>query len=545
MFRLLFLLLFTTSLYGQSNKYALIIQNRKFTNWDSFLRLEDNSNTIKRLLVEQGFENNNIIIKDNVTATTFRNLFEDFIKKVPIGAICVVFLGSHGHQITDINGDEKENKDFDRKDEVFICTDSPKHNDWVTNMKKCNFDCHPYAIIDDELGDFNDRLLKKIGTKGHYLLLTDFCFSLNSERNDKKSNIIDSSVFTDYLKTQDSRNFVNISASDKEVNVIETTTSYFVSAFEKAFTAFKLSRPTYLELSKEMANYLPTSTAVGNTNQLVFGGEWNGIVKKSFSKIVTIIKENTRGTSIRYVLRINQFEDIKIGTFVELYFNNVLVSEGKVVFTNEVSKEAVIEWINNFEPVANQNYEIRDSKRFQNAFNILKTITNKNEIIKVISLLPITKIDDKIQCCVNESYADETTINQPCQTIRKYAKLDLKDKITLVIDTLGMDKKLYYTYLDINSERVNPCFIDSKGNPLGFISTQEPFIYRSSITKPFGNSSYLVLIADEPIDKDQMSILLGKELNNEQKNGLWNILVHLKGYSLINYQVVASKKNNK
>lgn len=551
MYRFLLLLFLSTSLYGQSNKYALIIQNRKFDQWDSFLRLENNSTAVKGLLIAQGFEENNITIKDNITAVQFREAFESFIRKVPSGAICVVFLGSHGHQIADINGDEKGHNDFDGKDEVFICTDSPKHNQWSGNTNKYTFDYNSLAITDDELGDFNNKLLKKITPNGHYLLLADFCFSLNSERNEGTIKTTDGGVFTDYSNAKESGVFVVISASNKEINVIETPTSYFVNALEKAFTSFTFSTPTYLALGQEITNYLSTVKTVGNINQLVFQGDWNTLSVqyggKIMSTIATFIKKKIgiRGEDNQYIVNVDYVKNLQIGVFLDLYLYGVFISEGKIVAIDKNSREVVIEWAKHFEPITTQHYQIQQNQRFQQCINTLEKITNKNEIGKILALLPVPKFNGIAKVRINEyDIINEEKIpkNKPCESIEYFNKLDLKDKITLCIDTTGIDKKLYYTYLDINSEGVNPCFIDSNGDVLGFISIQEPFIYRSQVTKPLGDASYLILLTDSQMSREQMMSLVGNILPNNQKNELWNILTHIKGYRIINYQIVQSRK---
>lgn len=198
-FTLLFFFAFL-SFSTAENKHALLIGIGDYdtsTGWQR-LNSDNDPELLYNALVKQGFDSENIhqlvnkqASKENILSAIQSHLIE----KIKKGDIVVFHYSGHGQQIQDNNGDEG-----DGLDEAIVPFNSPLY------FEKGVYEGQK-LIRDDELGDLFFKIRKKLGAKGHLLVIMDTCHSGSSTRglgNIKGTDTIMASP--KYIEELDERN---------------------------------------------------------------------------------------------------------------------------------------------------------------------------------------------------------------------------------------------------------------------------------------------------------------------------------------------------
>lgn len=582
-FTLAFYFLAIGGVYAQSNKYALIIQNLKFDDASKNIdNQKDNVQVVKRLLLRHNFEDKKIWLRENLPADSVRKTILAFKKILPKGAICVVFLGSHGDQVIDLSGDEilmqlpeNREKNPDRLDEYFICKDTPKIISEKDLKKRKNRIGHylDEAILDDELSYWNEEIMKQIGPQGEYLMLADHCNSSGIMRGASMSEIqveiesMDNNSSTNAQKQPSWPTFVTFAATTTKIKQPEnpnTQVSHFVAAMVKAFDFYSSQIPTYEQLFEALRENLDKNKyhkAGGkpsiffqnpaDAKKLVFRKQWKTEEYPLISKVIRYINNfiipkefrTDTGTKI-FTVEVSNPESYSIGLEVSIFLNNEKIMDAEVV--NIERNNISLNSNKNFNFIENGSYYIRQNYRHYKALQMLDKITHKNELHKVLTILQDSQINIKETVCLNEydiKNNQKVPKNKPCQSLNAVKDVSLDDKVTLFFDTTGLDKNLFYTYLDVNTKKVGHCFEDSNSNILGFFSlkTQNPMDEKNKLrvkfSLPKGQSSLWIVISSVPIDENQIQLLLGDTWLPEQKYALWNVIKHIKGFKFIGYDL--------
>lgn len=561
------------NVFGQENKYAFLLQNRSFNSWSDFKELKSNTLAVKELLVEQGFLEKNITECKDLTTNGFRLEFQKFISKLPEGAICVVFLGSHGGITPDLNNDESSNGDIDRLDEYLVCTDTPSV---INSTKKGSIDYHDFAIIDDEFGMYNDQILNKIKRNGHYLLLAEYCHSDGTERSGSSGNIYsqlqDGSRnidINDYLTVskQDKAHFVIFAATNNILPINLSPISPFVSALKNAFSSFKFSTPTYEELFKEFKPLIekefekkegkPTLKGLKNADiyTKVFNGNWKNILEIGFSHIVRFGKpvERSKGNSeisnFEFKVNIEKAYTFQKGMYLDIYKNKLFLTEGII---NEVDSNSInISFFSKFSPDEKVDYIITESQRQKKAFLDFRNLKNKTQLDKTMSLLSI--YDLNVDVFINAYHvinSEPVYVNEKIflkdkdlVSISSFKELDLKDSLLVYFDKSKLKENsfnMYYTYFDVNSFEVKHC-LGNLHEPADMINIESDVDYSTPVTLPLGKNSIWVLVTDNPISGEELNSFLGSFIS-DGRDKLWNILKHIVGFKSVNYNVVKQRK---
>ncbi|MDI9878297.1 caspase family protein [Flectobacillus longus] len=586
------LLLVSQTFAQKSSKYAFIVQNTDFDdeswyNTGGLSYISKSGQTIGNLLKSQGFTNNNIVIKENVTSTEFRKAFNTFINSLPKGSICVVYLCSHGNKVHDNSGDEKianpNQKDTD--DEVFVCRDTPYDSKSINNRQqtdnKGTFDYSPHAIIDDEIGRFNEKILEKIGRDGHYLLLADFCYSNRSERGDNDSEDIilkDASHFVEansllFKGSLNTAPFIVMAASNQlmQVNASSNYISYFVAAVQYAFKAkYPLDRPSYLSFYHKFCEHLryikqgnPSIRLEPNSKvaQLpIFKGECAFSVENNNNGSKTIgIKSQQRGKEaiedtlqeITFILEAPfLFEK---GYTVTLFENKVKKAEGLVT---KIEEDAIaIKFSQSIQ--AEKITSIHISERTKEAIRLFQKVQSREDIGAVLKLFHNPSLAVDVKDCINqyELLADHTIRlnNNNCLPSAAFKTLiSLKDNISV---SVKIPIGYYYNILDVTATNgVRSCYVTQDANASDTIpifqyqqSNQynEFDIFRSKITPPLGTSALWVVVSDVAFDGNYLKEYLfdsdpkqNTPLQEYQKYQLWEIIKHIRYFHEIKYTVV-------
>lgn len=361
---------FTTESLANNRKRALIIAIANYKTpkeWKPLASLTD-LELMKKTLQNQGFPASNILTITDANATKEgiqKKVFE-LINLAQKGDKIVIHYSGHGQQLTDLNGDEKENG-ADNLDEAIVPYDAPAED----ISHKYRGEKH---IIDDEIKVWIDLIKAKIEAEGHFLLILDCCHAGTASRGNatvrgtnppilfsNKSSItqIESSnnsayydlnlsskpvkglgkfiMFTGAEASQ--QNFQTMSEDGKPIGSL----TYAVS---KAFNKI-VKGSTYQQLFNEVNNVmqskkLPQTPKIdGDENSLVFNGD------------VTVQEESFLGKVIdqgKKYLKISrgQFSDVHVGAKFEIFpkgnQNDKLqkpISRGQV--THSDAFEAMIE----------------------------------------------------------------------------------------------------------------------------------------------------------------------------------------------------------
>lgn len=577
MYRTLFFFLFTLNIYGQETlpKYALLIQNIAFKNKEAWSALDDQKGNLarmKELLIEQGFKEENIHSYPNLDTEKTRQAYNSFIKRLSKKSVVVVYLSSKGERVEDKNGDEEKN-DSDKFDEVFICTDSPSLPDInkETKTNKKGFDSHPNALIDDEIGAFNDSIINAIGPEGHFLFLADFCKSAGTkqgstgaakgtEEQDNGYPQIKNFENLDKSNSNAKTTFIGIFGTNTFLKVppkLPNNIGFFVNAFDYALHDFSKT-PTYGNFFESFKQRLIGDDKQKNGGQpdlfritdrdkqkLLFNGAWKfNFISYGLAKLseFTISKGDGVNTSNLYSFHVSNISPYIIGDYVDIYDNQIFRSKGIV---KSIDSILVLSISSTFTPNKDIDYEIRQSESHFKAKEVFRQINKKSELNSVLKILSDSCYKVGVEACVNQyktpKKGDKTkpTFNKNCIKLIQNMDLDTLDNITLNISN---PQKLYYTIVDVTKTYgLKHCFVDTtklKPTILGFSNQHEKFYSR--VTPPYGKSSLWLLITDKIIEDTSFeSYLLGTDINENNKNLLWNnIIKHIKYFEEIDYNVL-------
>lgn len=171
-FILIIILLFCLENFAQEKRGLLIaISKYKDKNWREIHSTNDIP-LIKKILLSQGFKENNIkVLQDtNATKKDIIGSLENLYNMSNKGDIIVIHFSGHGQRIYDDNGDES-----DFADEALIPYDA--YQEWSEIYKGENH------LIDDEIGQYLIKLREKIGANGNVVLFIDACYSGTIARN--------------------------------------------------------------------------------------------------------------------------------------------------------------------------------------------------------------------------------------------------------------------------------------------------------------------------------------------------------------------------
>lgn len=169
------ILLFSLMLqaYGQ-NRHALLIGIGNYPQESGWAVIHGDNDVfiIKQLLLEQGFEEENVSILTNSAATKagIMSALDELRRKSQQGDVVYIHFSGHGQQVTDLDGDES-----DHYDEAWIPYDARK-----------KFEAGVYEgenhILDDELNLYLNGLRTKVGARGKIVLVSDACHSGSGSR---------------------------------------------------------------------------------------------------------------------------------------------------------------------------------------------------------------------------------------------------------------------------------------------------------------------------------------------------------------------------
>lgn len=171
------LIFFTKSGFADPSKKALIIaietyEDKSWTKLASGHDLE----LIKQMLLRQQFEDRNILTIKNEKATKdgITAQLKSLIRICKQGDCVFIHFSGHGQQVQDLDGDEE-----DDYDETLVAYDAP-----ATLKFKPNYRGEKH-LLDDEIGNWIDRLTQKIGPKGNLLITLDCCHAGTASRDDE------------------------------------------------------------------------------------------------------------------------------------------------------------------------------------------------------------------------------------------------------------------------------------------------------------------------------------------------------------------------
>ncbi|QHI35808.1 hypothetical protein IMCC3317_11560 [Kordia antarctica] len=130
---------------------------------------------LRAFLMTQGFHSKDIHLLKNEDATKQNVLdslrsFTTTIKDST--SIVFLYFASHGQQITDSNGDEKQ----DQLDEAIVLYDTPKEAKYQANYKG------EKHLLDDELQLIIYDIRKRLNQKGQLFMGVDACFSGTTDK---------------------------------------------------------------------------------------------------------------------------------------------------------------------------------------------------------------------------------------------------------------------------------------------------------------------------------------------------------------------------
>ncbi len=167
------LIVFSLSGYSQ-NRLALLIGIGSYpeeSGWD-FIHGDNDVVIIKKLLLKQGFEDDNIAIITNSFATKngILNSLDEIKRKANPGDVIYIHFSGHGQQVTDLDGDEDDH--FDES--------------WVPFDAKKKYVAQVYEgenhILDDEINAYLGSLRAKVGSRGKIVVVSDACHSGSGSR---------------------------------------------------------------------------------------------------------------------------------------------------------------------------------------------------------------------------------------------------------------------------------------------------------------------------------------------------------------------------
>ncbi|GAB3991958.1 hypothetical protein GCM10028807_23690 [Spirosoma daeguense] len=273
---------------------------------------------MRQILSEQGFNQPNSIQTITNGAATYKGInekFRQFIDELATGDLVIVHFAGHGQQISDNNGDEKD----DAWDECFVPFDAP------VSLKIAPKYLGEKHIRDDLIGMWIRDIRQRIGPGGHLLLLMDTCYSGDISRGELSvrggeppirlpyhktltATGTNTTDYSDYLErggTSSTRagRFVLITASEKnELNAnakdeLGKPIGALTYAFSRAVRQLK-SNDSYRKLFNKIATFIAEQsttqnpTLEGDADVAVFGG--NFIDRKTGLRLTDVSKISQR-----------------------------------------------------------------------------------------------------------------------------------------------------------------------------------------------------------------------------------------------------------
>ena len=129
---------------------------------------------VVRFLSDRGFTDIGTLVNEEATKKGIIASFRALENKCRPGDIVYVHFSGHGQQITDVNGDED-----DGFDEAWIPYDAD-----MSYSETYKGENH---LTDDEIGEWLERICRRIGSSGKLLVVADACPSGDSTRGDGDS----------------------------------------------------------------------------------------------------------------------------------------------------------------------------------------------------------------------------------------------------------------------------------------------------------------------------------------------------------------------
>ncbi|AYQ36567.1 caspase family protein [Runella sp. SP2] len=531
-------------------KVALLIENTDFLHWES-LSLKKSANTVQDLLLQQDFKKENIMVFRNVTAAQFREIVKTFIEKVGqlraknYQVIVVTYFCSHGTRIGDRSADEKEVVRGDFKDEIFICKDTPDSQSLPDNgalEKKSifgnidmNWDKHPNAIIDDEMGQYNERLIDTIGTGGQYISWADYCESQGTAKSGNNSsqsetgNLIDGGDFADFTPFEKPENpnlsrpsAVLMAATNVEIRTAPNGESYFVQALKAAFQApYLFAKPTLQSIHDDFKNELlkleqnkryisngkegifllkegqvATHALIPKLHQFTPNSEeapmFLGVFKSVSWSVNAVVKKalNLKGDPNDLTFEWDNLDTYKPYSYVQVKAKgSKQLTEGLLIKVSD-KKGTVLLPANAFK---SEEYTIEPNPLpHQNAAEALQNTKTKIDLREVLKALHSPLLGVKVSTWV-DAYERKTLgdtirfIPQQGIQLKQGQVLTTQQNITIKVDSLQPD--LYYTIVDVTSEKgIQACYTDSYGQGRGF-----SFIHRIPLERVAKNGKIINL----------------------------------------------------
>jgi len=184
---LILTLLFSSFVYSQSNKRALIITIGNYPNnselnqtWAD-LASNNDKQLVYQQLVSQGFPKNQIhtISEDQATATGIKEGLNSLIENSKAGDLVYFHYSGHGQQVSDVDGALINNElleldELDDFDEALVAYNAPFKSYEGYKLQE--------HVMDDELNYYFKKLKQKIGLKGQVIVVLDACHSGSGTR---------------------------------------------------------------------------------------------------------------------------------------------------------------------------------------------------------------------------------------------------------------------------------------------------------------------------------------------------------------------------
>ncbi len=130
---------------------------------------------VKNMLNKCGYTDLVSLTNSQATKSGILTAFNSLVNRCRKGDIVYIHFSGHGQQITDVNGDEKDEKGNDNLDEAWIPYDA-----MYAYSQSYKGENH---LIDDEISSWMTKLRNKIGASGSLLLVVDACHSGDSSRD--------------------------------------------------------------------------------------------------------------------------------------------------------------------------------------------------------------------------------------------------------------------------------------------------------------------------------------------------------------------------
>lgn len=179
---LVLIVAFWGCLYLSAKNTALLIgigdYNTKATGWGK-LHGNNDVSLLEKKLKSKGFHVTPLMdssaTKNNIKAALTR-----LVANTEKDDLVYVHFSGHGQLIADMNNDEQE--DFDQS---FVCYDACFSPNYKVSGKSYRGQNH---FIDDELFPYLNNLKRKVGKKGHVIVVFDTCYSGGADRGEQSDD---------------------------------------------------------------------------------------------------------------------------------------------------------------------------------------------------------------------------------------------------------------------------------------------------------------------------------------------------------------------